>query len=104
MAENAETTASAHPVYELQRVSFRFSAPYRIVIQYGTSRLQELLRNGFPHDYVQVGIQYPVSGAYLARLGLAKRVNDFHKRPFYVWKLHIDYFYVGAPQSVCRLI
>ena len=38
MTENAEAAASVHPVYELRRISFRFSATCRIVIQYGTAR------------------------------------------------------------------
>lgn len=56
MAENTETTASVHPIYELRRVSFRFSAPCVIVIQYSTARLQKFCRHRFLHDYVKIRI------------------------------------------------
>ena len=54
MAENAEAAASVHPVYELQRVPFRFSAPRRIVIQYSMTRLQKFSRHRFLHDYIKI--------------------------------------------------
>ena len=38
MAENTQASASVHPVHELRGVSFRFSTPCRIVIQYSTAR------------------------------------------------------------------
>lgn len=56
MAENTESAASVHPVYELQRVSFRFSAPYRIVIQYSMTRLQKFRGHWLLHDYVKIRI------------------------------------------------
>lgn len=56
MTENAETAASVHPVYKLQRVSFRFSAHHRIVIQYSAATLQKFCRHRFLHDYVKIRI------------------------------------------------
>ena len=38
MTENTQASAPVHPIYELRRISFRFSATCRIVIQYGTAR------------------------------------------------------------------
>ena len=54
MAENTQASASVHPVHELRGVSFRFSAPCRIVIQYSMARLQKFRRHRFLHYYVKI--------------------------------------------------
>ena len=54
MAENTQASASVHPVHELWGVSFRFSAPHRIMIQYSTTRLQKFRRHRLLHDYVKI--------------------------------------------------
>ena len=54
MTENTQTSAPIHPVHELRGVSFRFSAPHRIMIQYSTARLQKFHWHRFLHDYVKI--------------------------------------------------